>query len=62
MRLAEMGALALIEALALIDIGKATETAQDESAATYAPKIDRAMTQIDWTADARAVLPDHSRL
>ena len=54
-RLAEMGALALIEALALIDIGKASETAQDDSEATYAPKIDRAMTKVDWTADARTV-------
>ena len=54
-RLAEMGALALIEALALIDIGRAVETAQDESQATYAPKIDRAMTMVDWTADARTV-------
>ncbi len=54
-RLAEMGALALIEALALIDIGKSTETPQDERAATYAPKIDRAMTRVDWSADARTV-------
>jgi methionyl-tRNA formyltransferase len=55
LRLAEIGALALIEALALIDIGKATETPQDDSAATYASKIDRAKTEIDWTADARTV-------
>ena len=55
LRLAEMGAMALIEALALIDIGRATETPQDESRATYAPKIDRAQTRIDWTADAPAV-------
>jgi methionyl-tRNA formyltransferase len=55
LRLAEMGALALIEALALIDIGKAVETPQDESAATYAHKVDREQTLIDWTADARTV-------
>jgi methionyl-tRNA formyltransferase len=55
LRLAEMGALALIEALALITIDKATETPQDDAAATYAPKIDRTMTRVDWTADARAV-------
>jgi methionyl-tRNA formyltransferase len=54
-RLAEMGALAMIEALALIDIGKAVETPQDDGEATYAPKIDRAMTDIDWSADARTV-------
>lgn len=55
LRLAEMGALALIEALALIDIGEAAERPQDESLATYAPKIDRAMTRIDWTMDATTV-------
>ena len=55
LRLAEMGAMALIEALALIDIGRATETPQDESRATYAPKIDRAQTRVDWTADAPTV-------
>src|SRR6185437_17054442 len=31
LRLAEMGALALIEALALLDLGRAVETPQDES-------------------------------
>ena len=36
LRLAEMGALALIEALALIGLGSATETPQDDSKATYA--------------------------
>lgn len=55
LRLAEMGALALIEALALIDLGEAAERPQDESLATYAPKVDRAMTRVDWTADALTV-------
>jgi methionyl-tRNA formyltransferase len=55
LRLAEMGALALIEALALIDLGKAVETPQDDSAATYARKIERDHTLIDWTADAPTV-------
>ena len=55
LRLAEMGALALIEALALIDIGEAAERPQDEAQATYAPKVDRAMTRVDWTMDAVAV-------
>jgi methionyl-tRNA formyltransferase len=54
-RLAEMGALALVEALALIDLGKAAETAQDDREATYAGKIDRAATKIDWSAEARTV-------
>ena len=55
LRLAELGAMALIEALALIELGRAEETPQDESKATYAPKIDRAMARVDWTADAATV-------
>lgn len=54
-RLAEEGALALIEALMLLELGKAMEVAQDDAQATYAPKIDRAMTAVDWTTDARTV-------
>src|SRR6186713_1216585 len=41
LRLSELGALALIEALSLIDIGQITERPQDESLATFAPKIER---------------------
>ena len=55
LRLAEMGALALVEALALIELGQATEVPQDESRATYAPKVDRTMTRVDWTAGAGTV-------
>jgi methionyl-tRNA formyltransferase len=55
LRLAEMGALALIEALALIDLGKSVETPQDDSRATYAHKVERESTLIDWTADAPTV-------
>jgi methionyl-tRNA formyltransferase len=52
LRLAELGALALIEALALISLGSAVETAQDDAQATYASKVDRASTRVDWTANA----------
>jgi methionyl-tRNA formyltransferase len=55
LRLAELGALALIEALTLIALDATQETPQDNSLATYAPKIERAMTRIDWTADAHTV-------
>lgn len=55
LRLAEMGALSLIEALALIGLGQAPETPQDESQATYAAKIDRAATKVDWTNEAAVV-------
>ena len=55
LRLAEMGALALIEALALIDLGKAVETPQNDADATYAHKVEREHTLIDWSADAPVV-------
>src|SRR5690242_7610204 len=55
LRLSEMGALACVEALALIELGQSTDEPQNESLATYAPKIDRASTTIDWTASAREV-------
>jgi methionyl-tRNA formyltransferase len=55
LRLSEMGALALIEALSLIELGQAVEVPQDDTDATYAPKVDRETTRIDWTRDARSV-------
>lgn len=55
LRLSEMGAAALIEALALLELGAARETPQDEAHATYAPKIVREMTRVDWRAPADAV-------
>jgi methionyl-tRNA formyltransferase len=48
-RLAELGALTLIEALALIELGKSSEIEQDDSLATYAPKVTRDDARIDWT-------------
>jgi methionyl-tRNA formyltransferase len=51
-RLSELGALALLEALALIELGKAEEKPQDDAKATYAPKVDRKATRIDWHATA----------
>jgi methionyl-tRNA formyltransferase len=55
LRLSELGALALIEALALMEAGAAKERDQDESAATYAGKIDRDTTRIDWSRPAADV-------
>lgn len=55
LRLSELGAAALIEALALIDIGQAREVAQDDALATYTKKLDRAATRIDWTRPAADV-------
>jgi methionyl-tRNA formyltransferase len=51
-RLSELGALSLIEALSLISIGAGKEKAQDDARATYAAKITRESSRIDWTASA----------
>jgi len=52
LRLAELGALALIEALALLSFGAGLEQPQDDAQATYAGKVDRAATRIDWCRPA----------
>jgi methionyl-tRNA formyltransferase len=51
-RLSEIGAEALIEALALMEAGMLEERAQDHAAATYAPKVDREMARLDWSLPA----------
>ncbi len=48
LRLSELGALALIEALTLITLNEASEREQNEDAATYAPKIERDMARVPW--------------
>ncbi len=55
MRLSELGAMALIEALTLLSLGAAREVPQDDALATYAPKITREMARIDWTLSATEV-------
>jgi methionyl-tRNA formyltransferase len=55
LRLAEVGAEGIVEALAMLDIGDAAEQAQDESLVTYAKKIERADAQVDWTQPAAIV-------
>ncbi len=55
LRLSELGALAVVEALALLALGDAPEHAQDEARATYAPKIGREQTRIDWTRPAERI-------
>ena len=52
LRLSELGALALIEALSLLDLGAIVERPQDDAAATLAPKIERDDARIDWTRSA----------
>jgi methionyl-tRNA formyltransferase len=52
LELAEHGAQALIEALALLEAGAVVEQPQNEALATYAPRITRESARIDWTATA----------
>jgi len=54
-RLAEIGALALIEALALLDVDAAQFAEQDHDQATYAPKITRELAHISWDQPAERV-------
>jgi methionyl-tRNA formyltransferase len=51
-RLSELGALTLIEALTLLSLGKAKERPQDDSRATYAPKVNRESSRINWKDSA----------
>jgi methionyl-tRNA formyltransferase len=51
-KLAEVGASLLLEALAAAARGQLTETAQDESAATYTSPVKKDDAAIDWHADA----------
>ena len=55
LRLSELGALAIVEALALLSIGESAEVPQDELLATYASKVERDTVRIDWTRPARVV-------
>ena len=54
-RLSEIGAEALIEALAMIELGAAEPQPQDDSLATFAPRLNRETAHVDWTGDAAAV-------
>jgi len=51
-RLTELGAMGIVQALAMLDAGVARAIAQDDALATYAPKIDRAMARIDFSSGA----------
>ncbi len=54
-RLSELGAQALIEALALMEVGAATETPQDDAQATFCGLIKREDARVDWSAPAVVV-------
>ena len=54
-RLAEIGAEALVEALALLEAGQLVREDQDHAKATYAPKLDRETAKLDWSLPAADV-------
>ena len=54
-RLAELGAEALSEAVAALAAGTAQRTPQDESRQTYASMLSREMSPVDWTRSAHEI-------
>lgn len=50
--LAALGARLLVQALATLDRGDVKATPQPQTGATYAPKLTKAETRLDWTQDA----------
>lgn len=52
-RLSELGAEALVEALTLLAAGSAKEVEQDHDKATFAPKVSREVALIDWSRPAQ---------
>jgi methionyl-tRNA formyltransferase len=55
LRLSELGAQTLVEALSLIGVGGTAETPQDDALATYAPKVTREDARVDWTQSSPVV-------
>jgi len=51
-RLSELGALTLVEAMTLMSLGKTEETPQDDSRATYVAKVTRESSRINWMDSA----------
>ncbi len=51
-RLSELGAQAIVQALALIDAGVSQPIKQDDAQSTYAPKIEREMGRLDFAQSA----------
>lgn len=55
-RLAALGGKAAVEALRLIEKGQAKYTPQDPAKVTLAPKLDKAMAEVDWTQPAARIV------
>ena len=54
-RLAELGAEALSETIRALENGTASRTPQDHEKHTYAPKLGKELSPVDWTRSAHAV-------
>ncbi len=54
-RLADIGAAALVEALAQLPDGRLVPQVQDEALVTYAPMIEKEQGRIDWQRPAAAI-------
>ena len=54
-KLALMGAHCIVEVLTLLQQGRLVATAQDETAASYAPKLEKTEAEIDWRLDAEQI-------
>ena len=52
MRLSELGALAIVEAMTLVSLGDLAGTPQPDEGVTYAGKVTREHARIDWTKPA----------
>lgn len=52
LRLSELGALAIVEALTLVSLGDSAGTSQADDEVTYAAKVNREQARIDWTRPA----------
>ena len=55
LRLSELGALALLEALTMVSVDEAIEEPQDDAQATYAPKVEREMSRVHWGTECETV-------
>jgi methionyl-tRNA formyltransferase len=51
-RLSELGALAIVEAMTLMTLGDSAGTPQPDEGVTYAGKVHREQARIDWTRPA----------
>lgn len=54
-RLAEQGAVSLLKALDMLENGSVEFTSQDDALSTYAVKITKALSPIDWSKEASEV-------